>query len=239
MARTGLNMENPIHSNGGGVQLPSPYYKDEYATLYVGDCRDILKSLDVSNGFCFADPPYNVGKDYGVWNDSLTEQEYLSFCNEWITSVKRLCPTICIYPPTKYIREYWNMLGPGFKQVILTWTAEGAIRGGFVNQFACLLTNSKPVMRTKDHWPGLQVPGLGYFFTEEKYGHPGYTSEEVTRRVIHHLAPEGAMIVDPFCGTGTTLRCAKNARRPAIGIELNPEYAKTTVSRLAQEVFKI
>src|SRR3989304_8318028 len=121
----------------------NPYYQDESVTLYHGDCRDILPQLQ-GPFFTFSDPPYNVGKEYKGWNDAMPEPKYLEFCAEWIAQVKRLSSEVCIYPPRKYYLEYWNMLGKEYKQVILPWTPEGAIRGGVVNNYAPLLTNATP-----------------------------------------------------------------------------------------------
>ena len=67
-----------------------PFYEDSHITLYNADCRQVLPHLQVSNAFCFTDPPYNVGKDYGVWNDEMPTDEYLRFCGEWIAAVKKI-----------------------------------------------------------------------------------------------------------------------------------------------------
>lgn len=214
----------------------NPYYQDNHITLYHADCRDILPTLE-QGFFCWTDPPYNVGKDYGVWNDSLPDGEYLEFCVDWIDELKRLCPEagMCVYTPNKYLLDYWNLFGKVFRQIILTWSPEGAIRRKFINQHAILLTNASPQTRLKDVWHNLQIQGLGWFFKEHDFDHPGYTSEHLTKRVLAGLAPSQATILDPFSGTGTTLRCAKDFNRKAIGIEINERYCEIAVKRLAQE----
>ena len=48
--------------------------------------------------------------------------------------------------------------------------------------------------------------------------------------------PEAETVFDPFLGSGTTARAAKNLKRNFIGIEINPEYCKVARERLRQEV---
>lgn len=208
-----------------------PYYEDEAVTLYCGDCREVLPL--VSGDFCWTDPPYNVGKDYGVWNDSLPDADYLTFCGEWLSMVKSSCAAVAVYVPQKWLPEYWRMLGSDYRQIVVTVTAAGAIRYGFSNQYVSILTNAKPSKVVQNWWHGISLPTDGYFFKEHTYDHPGYTSGQLTSRVIQDIGTPG-VIIDPFSGTGTTLVAAKRLGRKAIGVELNERYCEIAARRLSQ-----
>ncbi|MFA7254041.1 MAG: DNA methyltransferase [Patescibacteria group bacterium] len=194
--------------------------------LIFGDCTSELQKIpDNSIDFCWTDPPYNVGKDYGNYKDNVSDAQYLDWCTKWINQLKRITNNnIAVYVPTKYILEYWNMLGSDYRQIILSYSPEGAFRFGFVNQFSSILTNAKPVIKTKNVWHNTQMPGLGYFFKENNFDHPGYTSQDITGRVIKSFTGPGQSVIDPFCGTGTTgVECVKY-ERSFTGIEQEQKW---------------
>ncbi len=212
-----------------------PYYEHGGITIIHGDCRGVLPGLS-SVDFCWTDPPYNVGKDYGVWNDNMLDHEYKSFITMAIKLIKSKSALIAMLVPTKHILYYWNQLGVDYKQIILSWDQAGALRGKFSNQFSSILTNANPSKVIKNVWHNCQMTGRGYFFTEDKYGHPGYTSEDVTKRVLSPFTNEGDLVLDPFMGSGTTLRAAKDLGRRAIGVEISEKYCEIAAKRLSQEV---
>jgi len=56
-----------------------------------GDCIEGLKSLaDGSIDLAFADPPFNIGYQYDVYQDNLENDEYLTWTRDWMSEVKRV-----------------------------------------------------------------------------------------------------------------------------------------------------
>lgn len=199
------------------------------------DCLTTLKQMPDKCCDVFSDPPYNVGKDYGVWNDKMTAEDYTAWIIEVLTELKRVANVLTIYVPKKWNLLYWNTLGPEFQEIILPFRPAGALRYGFSNQFNKLLTNARPKKEKPilNVWDNMQQPGLGFFFRENTYEHPGYTSEAITTRAIAELC-EGELIYDPFMGTGTTAIAALNFKKEFIGSELNPKYIEIATKRIEQ-----
>ena len=70
--------------------------------------------------------------------------------------------------------------------------------------------------------------------TGQPFDHPAMFPEPLARWLVQLSA--ASVVCDPFCGSGTTLRAAKDSGRKAIGIEINEEYCKIAVQRLRQGV---
>jgi len=68
-----------------------------------------------------------------------------------------------------------------------------------------------------------------------KVGHPAPFPEELPARLIDLLSFEGDIVLDPFCGSGTTCLAARRAGRHYVGYELNPRYVDLALKRLSAD----
>jgi site-specific DNA-methyltransferase (adenine-specific) len=78
-----------------------PSFSNDLSKIYKGDCLDILQNCvaDESVDLIFADPPYNIGKTFGDFEDKWpSDEKYLEWCQKWITlCLKKLKPNGSFY----------------------------------------------------------------------------------------------------------------------------------------------
>ena len=189
------------------------------ATLYLGDCRDILPTLPKVDAV-ITDPPYGIGEaagknasrskvavsqDYGDdgWDDAPVEDALMKMVREAGKWAVIFGGNYYAMPPARC----W-----------LVWDKENG-----ANDFAdCELawTNlPKAVRRIRYMWHGmLRANG------EARGDHPTQKPIGVMSWAINHVPAPCATILDPFMGSGTTGVAAMNLQRAFIGIEREPKY---------------
>lgn len=69
-----------------------PFLSTSHGVLFDADCLEIMGHMRSEIIDCvFADPPFNLGKDYkNGFNDRVTREEYYDWCREWILECARL-----------------------------------------------------------------------------------------------------------------------------------------------------
>lgn len=212
-----------------------PYYQDNWVTIYHGDCRAILPNLP-SVDLVLTDPPYNCGKDYGACKDDLSEDEYESMMALICSQCRELGKNQAWVAP-RYKMRMWTNLFPKAHLVVVRRGASGPYRQGWSDQFETILCEGKPKKAESDLWDNIRLKGEGYFFREETFDHPGYTPYPIMLKLASLLAESS--LIDPFCGTGTSLRAGKDLGIKSIGIELEEKYWEISAKRMAQEVFAL
>ena len=206
----------------------NPYYSDDSCTIYHGDCREILPSIEADA--VVTDPPYGVGSWSATGGNSLTPAE-ADEINRW--DVVPAAETLSLALGRR-VAVVWGgnylcgLLGP-FRTPLL-W--DKGIRGmhfadgelAWTNfDFGSLRILSYPLAAS-------EVKGNRFHPTQKPVAVMAWSIEQ-TRSV--------GTILDPFMGSGTTLRAAKDLGRKAIGIEIEERYCEIAAQRLGQEVLDL
>ncbi len=69
--------------------------------------------------------------------------------------------------------------------------------------------------------------------------HPTQKPLGILDPLLRYSAPPGGIVLDPFCGSGSTLVAAKRLGLRAIGIEINERHCESAVRRLSQDVLPL
>lgn len=93
--------------------------------------------------------------------------------------------------------------------------------------------------KAPDYW---YIPAINNM-AKERTGYPTQKPIELLERIVRSSCPVGGLVLDPFCGSGTTLIAAQKLGRKWIGIDSSPVAIEHTVKRLSfgapQEVCKV
>ena len=76
-------------------------------------------------------------------------------------------------------------------------------------------------------------------FLAEKNGHPVPKPVGWMRWLVALTTRPGDLVLDPFSGSGTTAKAAKELGRRFLGLEINPEYCAIAERRIAQETLQL
>ena len=210
------------------MTLPDPYYRDDSITLYHGDSYDLLPLLtyDVT----VTDPPYGIDleTDFSAMNGNKYERVH-GDDRPFDPGPFLDRPALLFGPdhfagrlPASGTWHIWDkrvtLQSNTFADAELWWTS----------------WTSGPTRIYRHKWQGhIRDSDHGQFF------HPTQKPLALMRSILaESRVPEG-IILDPFAGSGTTLRAAKDLGRRAIGIEISEKYCETIVGRLAQEVLAL
>lgn len=74
-----------------------------------------------------------------------------------------------------------------------------------------------------------------HYCNENRQDHPTQKPEGIIERMVLASSDENDFVLDPFSGSGTTLRVCQQLNRNCVGIEINPEYVENTKQRLNKE----
>ena len=215
------------------------YYQDDYCTIYHGDCREI-NAWDIAGGVMVTDPPYGMAFVAGNRCDEGT-----GWTSRWSghqiagdeTTATRDDIIAQWSPRPAIVFATWKRPLPEGTREVLVWdkvvsTGMGALDIPWRPSWEAICVIGGGFVGKRSH--GVLRHSLPTLAPERKH-HPTSKPLSLMRDLVGKCPPL-AVIVDPFMGSGTTLRAAKDLGRQSIGIELDERYCEIAANRLAQEV---
>lgn len=205
-----------------------PYYADGSVCIIHGDCREI--SLPVTD-LVLTDPPYGIAYDssHAKYKNGIARSNIIGDSRPFDPSVLLKLGRLIIWGGNCFA----SRLPDSSKWLawIKTGRDDAQIRQA---DMELAWTNCVSRSRVFHHlWIG------AYKASEsgQQAQHPTQKPVELMRWCIGLVNPAPDTILDPFMGSGTTLRAAKDLGRKAIGIEIEERYCEIAAKRMEQECF--
>jgi site-specific DNA-methyltransferase (adenine-specific) len=263
-------MESKIFNSKKGFT----YSFNQNNIAVLGDSLDVLKQIsNKSIDLIFADPPYNIGKDFGNNKDNWGSiKDYVEWCKKWIDECFRILKddgTMYFMTATQhmayldiYVQENYNVIS----RIIWYYDSSGVqSKSSFGSLYEpIIMANKSSKFKTKFNYKDIlveaktgakrklidyrktppqpyntkKIPGNVWEFNRVRYlmeeyeNHPTQKPEQLLERIILTSSDPGDIVLDPFSGSFTTSKVAKDLGRKTIGIELNEEFYKIGIRRV-------
>lgn len=233
---------------------------DKVNQIICGDCLEVLKTFpDNSVDLVVTSPPYNKASakrkcsktdswtkaniDYDLFSDDLPEAEYQAQQRELIEELKRVIkPSGSIFYNHKNRIVNHISVSPerwvgDFRQLIIWDRGSSCVLEPIrfmptIEQIYWITKENKTPYFTKE---GFQFKDV-WRIPPAQNPHPAPFPEQLVKRCIISACPENGIVLDPYIGSGTTAKVAKEMGRQYIGIELNPKFIEMAEQKLRQEV---
>jgi site-specific DNA-methyltransferase (adenine-specific) len=237
-----------------------PYYEDGVVTIYHGDCRDVLPLIydhPWGAGECVViDPPWDLQDDLLGWIADTMSNEYESLLFFTDSRYADRPFSLLGAPAWIFVWDTLNQwtLGPRYP---VQQTKLAFWYGDSYDRDAALWGDAPP---ERDHPSTRQNPLAGRRLTDlyresirwlhnPEAGSGSAGAERFGKRqsdgAMRHAKPLAwvrcligntsfGSVIDPFMGSGTSLRASKDLGRPAVGIEIEERYCEIAAKRMAQ-----
>lgn len=241
-----------------------PYYDEDGVTIYHGDCEVVMAGLsDGSADIVVTSPPYNMGlvpggngrgmyrpgannkagrfrDGYDGHDDAMPQAEYDTWQRRCLADMWRIAAMGVFYNHRPRVEHgklrvplSWDF-GPALPRQIITWdrgTGIDVTLRHFATRGEWIIVFAKPAFALVDH----SASGMGDVWSlgmARGVDHPAPFPLSLPARCI--AATGARSVLDPFMGSGTTLRAAKDAGIEAVGIEISERYCNLAIQRLSQ-----
>jgi DNA modification methylase len=214
------------------IQIPSQrLFLD---TLVHGDCVEVMRQMPAASvDFILTDPPYLVNyrsrDDRTIKNDVDNRWLKPAFAEAHrVLRFNRFC--VCFYGWSRADQFIAAWRAAGFQTVgHLVFRKRYASSTHFLryqHEQAYLLAKGNPQRPEHPISDVLEMPYTG------NHVHPTQKPISALVPLIESFSAEGDLVLDPFCGSGSTLMAARCLDRRFIGIEIDPTYHALAARRI-------
>jgi DNA modification methylase len=234
------------------MSASEPYYQDACVSLYLGDAREILPDvLPDERQVWLTDPPYSSGgfqeagraggsigkmggatKNDTIATDTLSTRGYMNLMRD-VLRHSRHAVEVGIFTDWRMwvnTTDAMEYAGLTMRAMIVWSKGNNGIGRPWRNQHELVAYGMREASskdRVAKHGNVIQCARSG------NANHPTEKPLELVRKIVDNMGEE--LVVDPFVGSGTILRAAKDLGRRAIGIELDERYCEVAAQRMCQE----
>jgi DNA modification methylase len=215
-----------------------PYYSDDAVTIYHGDAREIVPMLGPVD-VVLTDPPYGIEGSSGPVNLARGKGNYGAAFHDGpayirdvivpiVSGLIRSVPCVVLTPGNRCLSSYPQ---PDSFGAFYQPASSGLQVFGNADAQPIFYYGKNALGRN------MGVP-CSYVLTEapQANGHPCPKPLRAWRMLLSNISREGQTVLDPFMGSGTTLRVAKDLGRKSIGIDIEERYCEIAARQCAQEV---
>lgn len=206
-----------------------PYYEQDGITIYNADCREVLPQLEPVD-LVLTDPPYGLDWKELAFKKHVTQTDWKS-AKAWDTK-----PEESLLELVKRSGKEWIMWGGNYFarslgdcKAPLVWDKQTGSNNFADGEMAFTSFQTGTLRIFRHQWCGA--------FKDSERGiknyHPTQKPVALMKWCIQQ-AGDVKTILDPFMGSGTTLRAAKDMGLKAIGIEIEKKYCDIAIERLRQ-----
>lgn len=200
------------------------------ATLYLGDCREIVPEIQRVDAMV-TDPPYGVDFKGKTTKHRRATREYgggymngdTDIGPKAIADILPKCDRAVVFPGSRLMFDYPKPYEFGS---VYCPSGAGLGRWGFTTQHP-MLFYGKGLPHTRQGPSGFES-----FDTVDDCGHPCPKPVSWMKWAINKCSLLGHVILDPFMGSGTTGIAALQMGRKFIGIEICPQYFDIACKRI-------
>lgn len=210
--------------------------------------------LPFQTDFIFLDPPYNLSKNYSAWDDSMSENEYIKWSNQWLSKAMNSLSedgSLFVlnlpkwnYHHIKHLEECGYWMNNWY-----VWNSTSVPNGGLVPAHYSIVHFSKKSLLNKvslNERANLNDSQINtkYIFSNihrikhnsKRYQHPCNLPFKLIEIFMESYTLKGSTTMDFFLGTGTTGVVAAKLGRQFIGIDIDEKYLAIAKSNIDETI---